>query len=142
MSGAVASVPRKAAERAAKLRAELEEHNYRYYVDDAPTISDAEYDALFRELEAIEREYPSLASPDSPTQRVGGQPVSAFEPVTHRVPMLSIGNAFSAEEAEAFDRRIREALKLESVIPGMDGFAVFPRWDLEQAAGAQSTPRR
>src|SRR5437763_8052293 len=128
MSGAVASVPRKAAERAAKLRAELEEHNYRYYVDDAPTISDAEYDALFRELEAIEREYPSLASPDSPPQRVGGQPVSAFEPVTHRVPMLSIGNAFSAEEAEAFDRRIRVALMLQSVEyeaePKFDGLAV------------------
>jgi DNA ligase (NAD+) len=128
MSGAVASVPRKAAERAAKLRAELEEHNYRYYVEDAPTISDAEYDALFRELEAIEHEYPSLASADSPTQRVGGQPVSAFEPVTHRVPMLSIGNAFTTEEAQAFDRRIREALKLESVEyeaePKFDGLAV------------------
>jgi DNA ligase (NAD+) len=128
MSGAVASVPRKAAERAAKLRAELEEHNYRYYVEDAPTISDAEYDALFRELEAIEHEYPSLARADSPTQRVGGQPVSAFEPVTHRVPMLSIGNAFTAEEAQAFDRRIREALKLDSVEyeaePKFDGLAV------------------
>ena len=128
MSGAVASVPRKAAERAAKLRGELEEHNYRYYVDDAPTISDAEYDALFRELEAIEREYPSLASPDSPTQRVGGHPVSASEPVTHRVPMLSIGNAFTAEEAQGFDRRIREALKLQSVEyeaePKFDGLAV------------------
>jgi DNA ligase (NAD+) len=125
---AAAGVPRKAAERAAKLRAAIEQHNYRYYVEDAPTISDAEYDALFRELEAIEREYPPLASSDSPTQRIGGQPVSAFEPVTHRVPMLSIGNAFSPDEAEAFDRRIREALKVDVVEyeaePKFDGLAV------------------
>src|SRR5215831_2993895 len=111
--GAAASVPRKTAERAAKLRAAIEENNYRYYVEDAPTISDAEYDALFRELEAIEREFPALATVDSPTQRVGGQPAATFENVTHRVPMLSIGNAFSAEEAEAFDRRVREALQAD-----------------------------
>ena len=124
----VAGVPRKAAERAAKLRAAIEEHNYRYYVEDAPTVSDAEYDALFRELEAIEREYPQLASPDSPTQRVGGAPVAAFEPVTHRVPMLSIGNAFIPEEVEAFDRRAREALGVDRVEyeaePKFDGLAV------------------
>ena len=125
---AASGVPKKAAERAAKLRAAIEAHNYRYYVEDAPTISDAEYDALFRELEALEREYPTLSTPDSPTQRVGGAPVSAFEPVNHRVPMLSIGNAFSAEEAEAFDRRIREALGVEAVDyevePKFDGLAV------------------
>jgi DNA ligase (NAD+) len=124
----VVNVPRKAAERASKLRAEIEEHNRRYYVEDAPTISDAEYDALFRELEALEREYPSLKSPDSPTQRVGGAPVAAFETVTHRVPMLSIGNAFTTEEAEAFDRRVREALGADVVEyeaePKFDGLAV------------------
>jgi DNA ligase (NAD+) len=124
----VAGVPRKAAERAAKLRTAIEAHNYRYYVEDAPTISDAEYDALFRELEAIEREYPQLAGADSPTQRVGGAPVAAFEPVTHRVPMLSIGNAFTAEEVEAFDRRAREALGIERIEyeaePKFDGLAV------------------
>jgi len=124
----VANVPRKAVERASRLRAELEEHNRRYYVEDAPTITDAEYDALFRELEALEREYPSLASPDSPTQRIGGAPVAAFESVTHRVPMLSIGNAFTAEEVEAFDRRLREALGAEVVEyeaePKFDGLAV------------------
>jgi DNA ligase (NAD+) len=124
----VAGVPRKAAERAAKLRAAIEEHNYRYYVEDAPTVSDAEYDALFRELEAIEREYPQLAGPHSPTQRVGGAPVAAFEPVTHRVPMLSIGNAFTPDEVEAFDRRAREALgtdRLEyEAEPKFDGLAV------------------
>jgi DNA ligase (NAD+) len=124
----VANVPRKAAERAAKLRAEIEEHNRRYYLEDAPTVSDAQYDALFRELEALEREYPPLVSADSPTQRVGGAPAAAFEPVTHRVPMLSIGNAFSSEEAESFDRRIREALRLDVVEyeaePKFDGLAV------------------
>jgi DNA ligase (NAD+) len=124
----VAGVPRKTAERAAKLRAAIEEHNYRYYVEDAPTVSDAEYDALFRELEAIEREYPALATAESPTQRVGGAPVAAFEAVTHRVPMLSIANAFTATEAEGFDRRVREALGVESVEyeaePKFDGLAV------------------
>jgi DNA ligase (NAD+) len=126
--GTTASVPRKALERAAKLRAALEEHNYRYHVEDAPTISDAEYDALFRELEALEREHPALASPDSPTQRVGAQPATAFASVTHRVPMLSIGNAFTPEEVEAFDRRIREALGVDAVEyeaePKFDGLAV------------------
>src|SRR6266404_9744098 len=94
-------VPRKAAERAAKLRVALEEHNYRYYVLDAPTIDDAEYDALFRELEALEREHPALASADSPTRRVGGAPAAEFEPVPHRVPMLSLGNAFTTEDVGA-----------------------------------------
>src|ERR1043166_9713498 len=124
----VANVPRKAAERAARLRADIEQHNRRYYVEDAPTISDAEYDALFRELEALEREYPSLVSADSPTQRVGGAPVAAFEAVTHAVPMLSIANAFATEEAESFDRRIREALGVDVVDyeaePKFDGLAV------------------
>ena len=123
-----AVVPRKAAAQAARLRAAIEEHNYRYYVQDAPTISDAEYDALFLELEALERDYPALASADSPTQRVGGPPVSAFEAVTHRVPMLSIANAFTAEEAQAFDRRVREALDVDEVEyeaePKFDGLAV------------------
>jgi len=124
----VARVPRQAAERSAKLRALLEEHNYRYYALDAPIVSDAEYDALFRELQALETEYPALATPDSPTQRVGGQAASAFEAVTHRVPMLSLNNAFSEAEAEAFDRRVREALKIEAieyeVEPKFDGLAV------------------
>ena len=124
----VARVPRQAAERSAKLRALLEEHNYRYYALDAPTVSDAEYDALFRELQALESAYPALATSDSPTQRVGGQAVSAFETVTHRVPMLSLNNAFSEAEVEAFDRRVREALKIEAieyeVEPKFDGLAV------------------
>ena len=123
-NAATASVPRKAAERAAKLRTALEEHNYRYYVVDAPTIDDAEYDALFRELQALEREHPALATADSPTQRVGGAPAAEFEPVPHRVPMLSLNNAFTTEEAGAFDRRVREALGVDSV-----AYAVEPKFD-------------
>jgi len=126
--GAENGVPRKAAERAARLRALIEEHNHRYYVLDAPTISDAEFDAFFRELEALEREYPALASADSPTRRVGDAPVTTFETVTHRVPMLSLNNAFSDEEAESFDRRVRELLGVGEidyeVEPKFDGLAV------------------
>ena len=123
-SAASAGVPRKAAERAAKLRAALEKHNYRYYVLDAPTIDDAEYDALFRELEVLEREHPELATADSPTQRVGGAPAAEFEPVPHRVPMLSLGNAFTDEDVGAFDRRAREALDV-----GRVAYAVEPKFD-------------
>ena len=122
------SVPRNASERAAKLRALIEEHNHRYYVLDQPTVSDAEYDALFRELQALESEYAALATADSPTQRVGGQPVSAFEAVTHRVPMLSINNAFTEAEAQSFDRRVRETLQTDAIEyeaePKFDGLAV------------------
>ncbi len=121
-------VPRKASERAAQLRAALDEHNYRYYVLDAPTIEDAEYDALFRELQALEREYPALATADSPTQRVGAEPAAEFDAVTHRVPMLSLSNAFTPEEASAFDRRVRETLGIDEVVyevePKFDGLAV------------------
>ncbi|HEX8010004.1 MAG TPA: NAD-dependent DNA ligase LigA [Casimicrobiaceae bacterium] len=122
------SVPRKVAERAAQLRAAIDEHNYHYYVEDAPTISDAEYDKLFRELESLERDHPGLATADSPTQRVGAAPASGFAPVTHRLPMLSLNNAFTTEEATAFDRRVRELLGVEAVDyevePKFDGLAV------------------
>jgi DNA ligase (NAD+) len=125
---ATTAVPAKIVQRAKQLRADLDAHNYRYYVDDAPAVSDAEYDRLFRELEAIEREHPTLATSDSPTQRVGGLPATEFEPVTHRVPMLSLSNAFADEEVEAFDRRVRTALGVEqvdySVEPKFDGLAV------------------
>src|ERR1700730_10765185 len=87
---ATTAVAPKIAPRAAKLGTALDAHNYRYYVEDTPAVSDAEYDSLFRELEAIERDYPALATPDSPTQRVRGQPATEFDPVTHRVPMLSL----------------------------------------------------
>ena len=82
--------------KARKLRAEIERHNHQYYVLDAPLASDAEYDRLFRELQQLESEHPELAGPDSPTQRVGGAPLPQFEQVTHRTPMLSLNNAFSA----------------------------------------------
>jgi DNA ligase (NAD+) len=121
---ATTAVPAKIAQRAAKLRTDLDAHNYRYYVEDTPAVSDAEYDSLFRELQAIEHDYPALATPDSPTQRVGGQPATEFDPVTHRVPMLSLNNAFADEEAEAFDRRVRTALGVEQV-----DYAVEPKFD-------------
>jgi DNA ligase (NAD+) len=121
-------VPRAIAERAQRLRAELEEANYRYYVLDAPTLSDAEYDRRFRELQELEARHAELATPDSPTQRVGAKPAAAFATVTHRVPMLSINNAFAPEEIEAFDRRIRETLDAAAVDyscePKFDGLAV------------------
>ena len=122
------AVPPKVASRAAKLRAEIEAHNHAYYVLDAPTISDAQFDQLFRELESLERDYPELATADSPTHRVSGEPASEFETVTHRVPMLSLSNAFADEEAEAFDRRARESLGVKAldyaVEPKFDGLAV------------------
>ena len=121
-------VPREAAARAAELRREIEHHNYLYYVNDAPEISDAEFDRLFRELQELERRYPSLATPDSPTQRVGAKVEGDFAPVAHALPMLSLNNAFSEEEVTAFDRRVREGVGLEHVEyaaePKFDGLAI------------------
>src|SRR5690349_13855489 len=98
------------AARVAELREMIDLHNYRYYVLDEPTIPDAEYDRLFRELQELEAQHPELLTPDSPSQRVGAAPVAAFPPVDHRVPMLSLNNAFTDEEVRAFDRRAREVL--------------------------------
>ncbi|KWR91815.1 NAD-dependent DNA ligase LigA [Cupriavidus sp. IDO] len=109
--------PKAAADRVQWLREELDRHNYQYYVLDAPTIPDAEYDALFSELQALEIEHPELLTPDSPTQRVGGQPLSAFDTVRHRVPMLSLNNGFSDEDVIAFDRRCAQGLG-RSVLAG------------------------
>ncbi|MEW6293590.1 MAG: NAD-dependent DNA ligase LigA [Pseudomonadota bacterium] len=121
------------ASRAAHLRAEIERHNHAYYVLDAPTIPDAEYDRLFRELLDIEAAHPELRTPDSPTLRVGGAPLPEFRQVTHAVPMLSLNNAFSAEEAEAFDRRCREGLGKEHIDyacePKYDGLAITLRYE-------------
>jgi DNA ligase (NAD+) len=94
------------ARRAAELRTRIERANYQYYVADAPEISDAEYDLLMRELQALEREHPELATPDSPTRRVGAPPASALRRHEHRVPMLSLANAFSPEELSAWAERI------------------------------------
>ena len=99
-----------AAQRAAWLRAELERANHAYYVLDQPELPDAEYDKLFRELQAIESEHPELVSPDSPTQRVGGEAAAGFEPVVHDVPMLSLNNGFADEDIVAFDKRVSDAL--------------------------------
>ncbi|WP_051516680.1 NAD-dependent DNA ligase LigA [Herbaspirillum sp. RV1423] len=96
--------------RAASLRAALDRHNYAYYVLDDPSIPDAEYDKLFHELQALEQEYPELATSDSPTQRVGGAPLPQFEQVRHAIPMLSLGNGFSDEDVVAFDKRIKDVL--------------------------------
>ncbi len=101
--------------RADELRREIERHDYLYYVLDRPEITDAEYDRLMRELEEIERRYPSLVVPYSPTQRVGGRPREGFATVRHQVPMLSLANAFDEGELLDFDRRVRNALPGEEV---------------------------
>ena len=109
-----------------KLRDELNEHSYRYYVLDDPSISDYEYDMMLRALSALEDENPELVTPDSPTQRVGGQALSTFAPVTHEVPLESLANAFSNEELEDFDRRVK-AVSPEAdyvVEPKIDGLSV------------------
>ena len=113
-------------DRAAELRKTLEEHLYRYHVLDQPTIADAEYDALFNELTALEAAHPELATPDSPTQRVGSKVLDAFAPVTHRVPMLSLGNAFTEADAQNFDRRCREGL---GIVGDEIDYACEPKFD-------------
>lgn len=119
------AAPLVAAERAAWLRAELERHNHAYYILDAPTIPDAEYDRLFRELQGLEQQYPELLTPDSPTQRVGAPPLKEFPSRLHGVPMLSLNNAFEAAEVEAFDKRVRDGLE---TIVAID-YAVEPKFD-------------
>ncbi len=104
-----------AAARVAELRKEIEYHNYRYYVSNDPAISDEEYDRLFRELLGLERDFPELASPDSPTQRVGAEPQERFTKVQHRRPMLSLANAFDEEELRAFYKRIRNLLETDEI---------------------------
>jgi DNA ligase (NAD+) len=114
--------------RVEKLRLEIERHNRLYYIEDSPSITDAEYDALLGELQALEARHPELVTPDSPTQRVGGAPLPQFEEVRHRTPMLSISNAFDEDEVRAFDKRVRQALGAEAVDyaaePKFDGLAV------------------
>jgi DNA ligase (NAD+) len=104
-----------AARRAAALRDAINQHNYRYYVLDQPTIPDAEYDKLFQELLKLESDDPSLATSDSPTQRVGALPKSEFVEAQHRMPMLSLNNAFSKADIEAFDKRVRDNLNVTEV---------------------------
>jgi DNA ligase (NAD+) len=123
-----------AAARIAELRETLERYNYRYYALDDPEVPDAEYDRLMLELKGLETQYPHLLTPDSPTQRVGAAPVAAFGAVKHRLPMLSLDNAFSDAEVRDFDRRIRERLAREGPIryaaePKLDGLAVSARYE-------------
>ncbi|WP_322013942.1 NAD-dependent DNA ligase LigA [Paraburkholderia sp. J12] len=99
-----------ASQRAAWLRAELERANHAYYVLDQPDLPDAEYDRLFKELQQLEADHPELVTPDSPTQRVGGEVAGGFEPVVHDVPMLSLNNGFADEDIVAFDKRVADAL--------------------------------
>lgn len=117
--------------RHAQLTAEIQQHNHAYYVLDEPSVSDYDYDQLMNALLALEDEFPSLVSPDSPSQRVGGAPLSEFDQVAHEVPMLSLSNGFAAEDIEQFDRRIHDELDLPIeqaldyvVEPKLDGLAV------------------
>jgi DNA ligase (NAD+) len=133
-------------ERAAALRAELERHNRLYYVEDAPEITDAEYDRLFRELQALEAQHPELVTPDSPTQRVGGAPARDLAPVRHELPMLSIRTETDTEDSGAanFDARIRRELGLEADDPPveyaaelkLDGLAISLRYENGRLARA------
>jgi len=121
------------ASRAAELRRRIEDANHRYHQLDAPDITDAEYDKLVRELEALEAAHPELVAPDSPTRRVGAAPSGRFAQVTHAVPMLSLGNAFTDEEVSDFVRRIRERLGREELVfsaePKLDGLAISLRYE-------------
>ena len=135
-------------DRAQWLRAQIERHNHSYYVLDAPSVPDAEYDALMRALQDLESAHPELITPESPTQRVGAAPLAAFGSVTHAVPMLSLGNAFEPEEVQAFDKRIADTLSAAGKLPAgqqveyfcelkLDGLAISLRYEhgvLVQAA--------
>ncbi|MGD9116144.1 MAG: NAD-dependent DNA ligase LigA [Dehalococcoidia bacterium] len=120
--------PAAAEKRIAQLRAEIDHHNYRYYVLDSPEVSDAEYDGMMRELEELEAEFPRFLTPDSPTQRVGAAPLEAFGIVEHPLPLLSLGNAFSDEELDAWYQRTKKLVggeKFDFVVEHkMDGLAV------------------
>ena len=124
-----------------RLLAKIEDANYRYYVLDDPSMPDSEYDLLLRELEQLERERPELASPDSPTQRIGHSLQSAFRKVKHRMPMLSLANAFTDAEVADFLQRIANTVPPEqlefSCEPKLDGLAISLRYEdghLVQAA--------
>src|SRR5437867_5442529 len=110
------------------LRRDITEHNRHYYEEAAPNISDREYDQLYRELDELEKKYPQFAREDSPTRRVGGQPLKQFAQVTHRVPMLSLDNTYSVEELTEFYARITRLLPHEEIPvviePKIDGVAV------------------
>lgn len=123
------SIPADVVERVNGLHRQLNEASYRYYVLDDPTLPDAEYDRLFRELQTLEARFPSLISQESPTQRVGSEPAAAFTEASHRQPMLSLDNAFSDAELAAFDKRVRERIQWNGPLqfvaePKLDGTAI------------------
>jgi DNA ligase (NAD+) len=121
------SLPEEARKRVEELRREIRKHDYHYYVLDSPLITDQEYDSLMRELVELERRYPELVTPDSPTQRVGGAPLKQFRSVRHSIPLLSLGNAFDAGELRDFDRRVRQLAgeAVDYVVePKIDGLTV------------------
>ncbi len=127
-------IPQDILNKVEKLRHELNENNYHYYVLDDPKISDAAWDKMFQELKAIELEYPDLVTPDSPTQRIGAKPLKSFSEVQHEIPMLSLDNAFTDEDVTDFDERVRDRLgETESVQyscePKLDGLAVSLRYE-------------
>ena len=130
-----------AEKRISELRAEIDRHDYLYYVKDAPSVPDAEYDRLMRELLDLEAAHPELVTPESPSQRVGGEPLEGFEEVRHATPMLSLANAFSDEEIEQFHDRVIKGLETDHVDyvaePKLDGVAISIRYEggrLKQAA--------
>jgi DNA ligase (NAD+) len=132
---------REVTRRVRELRELIETHNYRYYVLDDPQVSDAQFDALMRELQRLEAAHPELVDADSPTQRVGGFPTREFREVVHAAPMLSLDNAFTPEDILDFDRRVRERLDVEEIAysaePKIDGLAITLRYEhgrLVQAA--------
>ena len=123
------SLPPQISQQLDQLRAVINQHNYRYYALDDPSIPDAEYDRLMRELQAIEAQYPEVITPESPTQRVGAEPLEGFNQIKHKVPMLSLDNVFSTEELMDFDRRIIDRLGGDTPFrlvcePKLDGAAV------------------
>lgn len=126
------SAPHKLVEQIESLREQIRHHNYRYHVLDDPEIPDAEYDRLMRQLQSLEDDHPELVTEDSPTQRVGDEPVAAFGTIEHKLPMLSLENAFSEDELRDFHRRVRDRLELEddddeleyAAEPKLDGAAV------------------
>jgi DNA ligase (NAD+) len=117
-----------------ELRSEINDHNYRYYVLDAPVISDAQYDKLLRELQQLEQQHPDLITPDSPTQRVGAAPAKEFGEVRYRLPMTSMDNAFDLEEARDWDERVRKGLATDQAVhytaePKFDGTSISLRYE-------------
>src|SRR5512136_2152836 len=109
-----------------KLREEINYHNYQYYVENNPVISDYEYDMLLKKLEALETQYPDLITSDSPTQRIGGEPLKGFATVEHKIPMLSLDNAYSYEELQEFDERVKKVVTDVEYIcePKIDGVSI------------------